>query len=155
MTSKRDLGASLIGLVILFAVAVERLPGQTAADVRSPVGKALSEYDRGWNSKDVAGVSRILADEYVYFSSTGGLTDRKATLEFLASPEYKLTLVERTEVKLLTTSDAVAIVSSRWKGRGTFGKEEINDDQRCGLVFVRVGRSWKLLSEHCAQIVEK
>lgn len=119
------------------------------------ITKVLADYDNAWNKKDVAAVSRGLAADYVYFSSTGGLTDRKATLNFLASPDYKLTFVERTEIKILSKSDVVAVISSRWTGRGTYGKEEINDDQRCGLVFVQEGKSWKLLSEHCTQIVAK
>jgi ketosteroid isomerase-like protein len=119
------------------------------------VGRALADYDSSWNMKDVKGVEKLLADDYVYFSSTGGLTTRKASLEFLASPDYKLTSVERSEIKMISQRDNIAVVSSRWKGRGTYGKEEINDDQRCGLVFVRQGKAWKLLSEHCAQIVSK
>ncbi|HKP69361.1 MAG TPA: nuclear transport factor 2 family protein [Pyrinomonadaceae bacterium] len=119
------------------------------------INRAVKSYDDNWNKKNVDGVSNILADEYVYFSSTGGLTDRKKTLEFLASPDYKLTFVERSEVTVLAADDRVAVVSSRWKGRGTYGKEVINDDQRCGLVFVSRSGLWKLLSEHCAQIVSK
>ena len=131
------------------------LAAQAQGDFDPSIKKALKEYDAAWNIKDVAAVSRILADDYVYFSSTGGLTDRKATLNFLASPDYKLTFVERSEIKVLSSTNGVAVVSSRWKGRGTYGKEEINDDQRCGLVFVKQGKVWKLLSEHCAQIVTK
>jgi len=119
------------------------------------IHRTVKSYDEHWNKKSVEGVSNILADDYVYFSSTGSLTDRKKTLEFLASPDYKLTFAERTEVKVLSESDRVAVVSSRWKGRGTYGKEAINDDQRCGLVFVNVSGLWKLLSEHCVQIVSK
>ena len=119
------------------------------------VRKVLADYDNAWNKKDVAAVSRILTDDYVYFSSTGGLTDRRATLEFLSSPDYNLTFVERSEIKLLSKSDVVAVFSSRWKGKGTYGKEAIDDDQRCGLVFVKHGKVWKLLSEHCTQIVTK
>ena len=129
--------------------------GQKASSHEVSVRKALADYDTAWNRKDLESVSRILTEDYVYFSSTGGLTDRKKTLEFLVSPDYKLTFVERSEITLLSADDRVAVVSSRWKGRGTFGKEEINDDQRCGLVFVRSGKAWKLLSEHCAQIVTK
>ena len=141
-----------IAIVVMSAVFAF---GQKASPHEASVRKALADYDAAWNRKDLDGVSRVLADDYVYFSSTGGLTDRKKTLEFLVSPDYKLTFVERSEITLLSASDRVAIVSSRWKGRGTFGKEEINDDQRCGLVFVKSGKVWKLLSEHCAQIVTK
>src|SRR6188768_3068254 len=140
-------GAVLFSSVCFAAHSQTTLPG--------PVGLALVKYDQSWNQKDVKGVEQILATDYVYFSSTGSLTERKATLDFLASPDYKLTSVERSEIRLLSQSNTVAVVSSRWKGRGMYGKEEINDDQRCGLVFVKQGGVWKLLSEHCAQIVSK
>ena len=139
------------GLCSIFCIAVT----YSQTTLSGAVGRALADYDQSWNKKDVKGVERMLADDYVYFSSTGGLTTRKATLDFLVSPDYKLTFVERSEVKILSQSGDVAIVSSRWKGRGMYGKEEINDDQRCGLVFVKQGGAWKLLSEHCAQIVSK
>jgi ketosteroid isomerase-like protein len=129
---------------------------QAANDLEAGLKVALQKYDTAWNKKDVAGVSKILADDYTYFSSTGGITDRKKTLAFLLSPDYKLTFVERSDVKLesIDARHDIAIISSRWKGRGTYGKEMINDDQRCGLVFVRENNEWKLLSEHCAQITE-
>ena len=139
---------ALLSLTSNFSVA------QSADALPTPVKNALDAYDKAWNAKNVSAVSNILASDYVYFSSTGGLTTRKATLEFLASPDYKLTFVERSEIKILSDGDVV-VVSSRWKGRGTYGKEEINDDQRCGLVFTRQKKIWKLLSEHCAQIVAK
>ena|SRR5688572_22875657 len=142
-------------LTIAFLLTLLSLVAAHAQDPGAPVTKALSEYDTAWNKKDAAAVARTLTDDYVYFSSTGGLTDRKATLDFLASPDYKLTFVERSEIKILSNNSSVAVVSSRWKGRGTYGKEEINDDQRCGLVFVKQGKAWKLLSEHCTQIVSK
>ena len=139
---------SAIIITLAFVICTSAVYSQTPE-------RALADYDRSWNAKDVKGVAQMLADDYVYFSSTGGLTTRKATLEFLSSPEYKLTFVERSEIKVLSQTDGVAIISSRWKGRGTYGKEEINDDQRCGLVFVKQKNIWKLLSEHCAQIVSK
>jgi ketosteroid isomerase-like protein len=145
-------------LLIIFSIltfATVAAVGQKTSEIISPIAGVLSEYDSAWNKKDVAGVSRVLADGYAYFSSTGGITDRKATLEFLASPEYKLTSAQRSEFRLLSNTGNVVVLSSRWKGRGTYGKEEINDDQRCGLVFIKQGKNWKLLSEHCVQIVTK
>jgi len=114
----------------------------------------LKKYDEAWNKKDSKTVDKILASDYVYFTSTGGISSRQETLAFLNSPKYNLTFAERTEVKLFRTGDTI-IVSSRWKGKGTYDKEEINDDQRCSLVFAKEGKQWKLLSEHCTQIVSK
>jgi ketosteroid isomerase-like protein len=145
-------------LILLTLLAVFSATLATSAQARpneESIRSVLTRYDNAWNKKDVDDVSRILADDYVYFSSTGDLTRRKATLDFLASPDYKLTSVSRSEISVLSQNDRVAIVTSRWKGRGTYGKEEINDDQRCGLVFILEGKVWKLLSEHCVQIVSR
>jgi len=148
-------------LSILIAVTVLMTTitsGQSADQKYVALTFALHAYDDAWKRKDVQGVSRILAADYMYFTSDGKLTDKKRTLEFLGSPDYKLTFVERTEisfVSMLSRDRSVAVLSSRWKGRGRYGKEEINDDQRCGLVFVKEGKVWKLLSEHCSQIVSK
>ena len=116
--------------------------------------QALKKYDDAWNKKDAATVGQILAADYVYFSSVGGLSKRQETLDFLVSPKYILTFVERSEIKTFRDGNTF-VVSSRWKGKGSYEGGEINDDQRCGMVFVKAGKSWKLLSEHCAQIVSK
>jgi ketosteroid isomerase-like protein len=138
--------------LLIFALLAITSNAQTAGTLPAAIRAALTEYDRAWNAKDVKAVERMLADDYTYFTSSGGITTRKATLEFLTAPDYKLTFVERSEINLVSKDDNVAIISSRWKGRGNFGKEAINDDQRCGLVFTRRGKTWKLLSEHCVQI---
>ena len=67
---------------------------QTSNSRDSEIRQVISQYDSAWNKKDAKAVAKFLADDYVYFTSTGGLTDRKKTLEFLASPDYKLTFVD-------------------------------------------------------------
>jgi ketosteroid isomerase-like protein len=116
--------------------------------------QTLKRYDDAWNKKDAKTVGEILAGEYVYFTSTGGLSNRQETLDFLVSPKYVLTFVERSEIKAFRRGETV-VVSSRWKGKGSWAEGEINDDQRCGQVFVRTGKNWKMLSEHCVQIVTR
>lgn len=127
---------------------------QKSDEITESVLKTLKKYDNAWNKKDAKTVGEILAAEYIYFSSTGELSDRKETLNFLVSPKYILTFVERSEIKSFR-EDKTVIVSSRWKGKGSYEGGEINDDQRCGQVFVKDGKMWKLLSEHCTQIVNQ
>lgn len=136
-------------LFLFVADAAAQQTDQKIADVL----KAVSAYDTAWNKKDVAAVEKYLAPEYVYFSSTGDVSDRWDTIKFLATPDYKLTFVERSEIKAFRSGSTV-IVSSRWKGKGKYSGGEINDDQRCGQVFVRSGGGWKILSEHCVQIAK-
>ena len=120
-----------------------------SADVK--IVSFIQTYDRAWNRKDVAAVERILADHYLYFTSTGAVSSRQRTLDMLRSPKYVLDSAERSEIEVYRTGNT-AIVSSRWKGNGTYNDEKFRDDQRCGIVLVRAGRSWKVLSEHCTQI---
>ena len=141
----------LVLVLVFIAFATAGANGQTSkqGSVKDGVLKVLRTYDDAWNKKDSATVNKILAPNYMYFSSEGGITKRKAALDFLVSPKYKLTFAERSEIEAYPSGDVV-IVSSRWKGKGTYEKGIIDDDQRCGLVFVRQNRVWKLLSEHCA-----
>jgi hypothetical protein len=114
----------------------------------------LKAYDIAWNKKDVRFVSELLAPNYVYFTSDGKTSSRNETLDFLRSPEYKLTFAERSEIKTYKTGNTI-VISSRWKGRGTYGGEAINDDQRCGIALAKVEKKWKIVSEHCTQITAK
>lgn len=143
----------LFGWLVLLAIPA----GAQAVDNfrTSEVRDVLNEYDKAWNRKDINAVRDILDDDYVYFSSVGTLTTRKASLEFLAKPDYKLTFVKRSEHKVHSHDGNVAVVSSRWQGKGSWSGGEINDDQRCGQIFVKRGAKWKMLSEHCVQIVTK
>jgi ketosteroid isomerase-like protein len=137
----------LVSLVMLGRPAIAQRPGSSMDSVSALV----IAYDRAWNSRDTAAVRQILAPDYQYFTSRGGVESRTAALDILASPEYKLEGASRSEVAVRLTGP-VAIVSSRWKGSGTYRGERFTDDQRCGQVWLRSGRTWQVLSEHCVQI---
>lgn len=144
---------NVVVLILLFTVLTI---GTAAAQTQDKeVMTALTTYDTAWNSKNVEGARKMMHENYVYFDSLGGVPrGREHALTFLGRPDYKLTFVERTEVKIFRT-DENAVVSSRWVGKGSWSGGEINDDQRCGLVFVKEKKAWKLLSEHCVQIAAK
>jgi ketosteroid isomerase-like protein len=116
------------------------------------IGRFIQKYDDAWNHKDMAAVERMLAAEYVYFSSKGQVRSRTSLLQEFASPKYKLEAAERTELKVYQTLET-AVVSSRWKGHGTFDGKEFHDDQRCSIVLAKGKQGWMVLSEHCTQIV--
>jgi len=136
----------------LFIVCLLGFSGNAVAQKQTEqtdeVLQTLKKYDAAWNKKDSAAVGTILAPDYIYFNSTGGISTRQQTLDFLESPTYILTFVERSEIQTRRMGNT-AVVGSRWKGKGTYDKGEINDDQRCSLVFAKAGKQWLLLSEHC------
>jgi ketosteroid isomerase-like protein len=126
--------------------------GCTEAAEPDAVERAIRAYDTAWNTRDSAAVAAALAPDYVYFSSTGGVTTRDSTLAFLTSPDYRLEAAARAELRVVHESSDAAVVSSRWRGRGTWRGETFVDDQRCSLVLRRSGGRWQILSEHCTQI---
>ena len=125
---------------------------QTRQSEQEDISRYVKRYDDAWNHKDTAAIERILAPDYVYFSSKGQVRSRQSLLEELLSPKYKLASAERTELKVYLTL-GTAVVSSRWKGHGTSDGQEFHDDQRCSIVLVRAKQGWLVLSEHCTQIV--
>jgi len=139
--------------LILFLLAVCGIClAQTGQSEEEDITRFVKSYDDAWNSRDTATIERILAPDYVYFSSKGQVRSRQSLLEELLSPSYKLASAERTELKVYLTL-GTAVVSSRWKGHGTYDGQEFHDDQRCSIVLVREKQGWLVLSEHCTQIV--
>jgi len=141
----------------LFLVLCAFVPPHTKQAARqSPddedIRRFVERYDNAWNQKDATAIERILAPDYVYFSSTGQVRSRESLLEEFMSPKYHLASAGRTELKVYFTF-GTAVVSSRWKGHGTYDGQEFHDDQRCSIVLARGKADWLVLSEHCTQIV--
>jgi len=122
----------------------------TTAEVLS----TIQAFDEAWRGKDSAAVAAFLADDYSYSSSTGGLLTREWLLEeLLGDPEYRLDRSERNELHVVLYG-TTAVVSSRWRGVGSYRGEPIRDDQRCSLVMVRDGARVRIVTEHCTQIAQ-
>ena len=147
----------LLPAALSFAVACAHTthspsPGAPAPD---EIRAVVERYDAAWNRRDSIAVAGYLAPDYVYFSSTGRLAPRAQTLALLSSPAYVLVSAERTELEVTHATEAIAVVSSRWRGHGTWEGEAFRDDQRCSLVLGRNLGNWRILSEHCTQIVQQ
>jgi hypothetical protein len=121
----------------------------------------VAHYDSVWNQRDTSAISRLLAPQYQYFTSRGGVSSRAETMAMLSDPDYRLEHANRSEIAV-SWSGPVAVVSSRWEGQGTYRGQPFKDDQRCGQTWLLTDgsgqtellrqRTWQLLSEHCVQI---
>ena len=141
-------------LVVFVLTCVMSIAMSAQTKDSDEIVQLVKRYDQAWNKKDSAAVDEILAADYIYLSSTGTTSSRRETLELLKSLGYKLTFAQRSEIKTIQMGGTV-VVSSRWKGKGTYNGQQINDDQRCSLVFAKQERDWRLLAEHCTQITGK
>jgi ketosteroid isomerase-like protein len=140
-------------LKALILVACLCSPIFAADSADRQIKELIERYDAAWLKKDVAAVNRVLAPQYIYFTSEGKINDRRSTFDFLQKVSYKLDRSERTEIEIHRTG-STAVVSSRWIGIGSYDGKPINDDQRCGIVLSQSKGRWLIVSEHCTQIVQ-
>ena len=149
------LGKLCICVVFLFSFACRddnsSAPGFSKNLSTEEVIAFLKTYDSAWTTKNLKVVDSLYASQYRYFTSVGGVSSRARNLEILAADYYKVIAADRTEVDIFI-DDNIAIVSSRWQGKGIWKDEPFNDNQRCGLVIQKKGNELKLLSEHCVDI---
>ena len=147
MFGKPAIVAMLSSLVVIGALSFS----QTSQSANTDIVQFLQTYDNAWNNKDASTVETVLGADYVYFSSKGMTESRQQVLDMLRSPKYALASAERSELKVYRTGDT-AVVSSRWKGHGTYDGREFHDDQRCSIVLGLEKQHWQVLAEHCTQI---
>jgi hypothetical protein len=147
MPNLRLLSIGLLGLLL----APKGMPGQEHGHAAEIV-ELVARYDSIWNRQDTVALGRLLAPEYQYFTSRGGVWSRAELLRLVGSPSYVLRQARRSDVSVNRRPPA-AVVSSRWEGQGTYQGKPFTDDQRCGQVWLETAGEWRLLSEHCIQIV--
>jgi hypothetical protein len=124
-------------------------PDLSERDVRT----FIARYDRAWIHNDTVTVQRTLAEHYVYFASSGKTLDRNHILTWFRPPHVYVTdsTSTRTEIQVALTG-TVAVVSSRWRGTGSFDGKRFDDDQRCSVIVAEVHGELQILTEHCTQI---
>jgi ketosteroid isomerase-like protein len=105
--------------------------------------EALAEkWNQAWLDKDVAFVDDAMSPDYFYIAANGQLLDRKAILEIIASPTYKLERGAISEQRVIEIAPTVAALLHRWKGAGSYQGRPFVDDHRCITVFVKRGERW-------------
>lgn len=144
MNTRSNAGIAVVALGGLLACTEAAEIQGTEAQLRA----AVAAYDSAWQAKDTVGVSPFMAPEYAYLTSTGGVSSRARSLEFLADPTYRLTYVERSDIDV-TLAGPVARVTSRWQGRGEYQGQAVLDDQTCGQTWLSRDRRWQLFTESC------
>lgn len=112
---------------------------------------AIKKFDDGWEHKNLRAVDSVLSPAYIYFTRSGGTFSRDSVVATAGENTYIIHNMNRSEF-LVTISDNTAIVSTRWKGKGTYRGTPFDEDQRCSIVVVKRNNKVEILSEHCTPI---
>jgi ketosteroid isomerase-like protein len=146
----------LVPAIILYASCSRNAPGTVDTDLltTAEVKDFISAYDGAWKGYDTTAMKELMDEKYIYFTSTGSTSDRKRILSwFTPVGKYKVDTAYRNEISIVLNGNT-AIVSSHWKGNGSFDGTAFSDDQRCGLVVQKLSGKLKIISEHCIQITK-
>jgi hypothetical protein len=122
-----------------------------AALTSEEVINVIDEFDKGWKNKDLNLVDSVLSPVYTYFTQSGGIFSRDSVVATAGESAYILEEMSRSEIGV-TLYENTAVVSTRWKGRGTYRGVPFDEDQRCSIIVVKNGDKVQILSEHCTPI---
>ena len=123
--------------------------------VMEAVAQLVAQYDSAWNQRDMSTVNSLLAPQYKYSTSQGGMRSRAETLALLSAPDYRLEHANRSEIAVSPKGSIIGsvAVSSRWVAHGTYRGHAFKDDQRCTQTWLpTTSQTWQLVSEHCVQM---
>ncbi len=107
-------------------------------------------WNRAWLEKDAALVEKLMADDYLYIAPNGKLLDRKAILNIIKSPSYRLETSTRTPVMIKTVGKDAAVMVFHSQAAGAFEEKSFKDDHKCTMLCVRLGSDWRVLLEQCS-----
>ncbi|MDQ6756906.1 MAG: nuclear transport factor 2 family protein [Bacteroidota bacterium] len=112
---------------------------------------AIKKFDDGWQNKNLNTVDSVLSPSYIYFTQSGGTFSRDSVVATAGATSYTLHDMSRSEFTV-TLEGNTAIVSTRWKGKGTYRGFPFDEDQRCSITLVKKNNKVEILSEHCTPI---
>lgn len=111
----------------------------------------INRFDRPWETKNMKGVDSVLSPAYIYFTQSGNEFNRDSVVATAGQNNYLLSKMSRNEFHVTITGNT-AVVSTRWKGAGSYNGEPFDEDQRCSIVVIKNEGRIAILSEHCTPV---
>jgi len=115
------------------------------------VMKVINQFDDGWKYKNMETVNSTLSPVYTYFTQSGTTFSRDSVVATAGESTYSLQDVSRSEFDIQIYGNT-AVVSTRWKGKGSYRGTPFDEDQRCSIVVVKKDNKVQILTEHCTPI---
>lgn len=138
--------------VLIFLLTAASLYSCTKNNItEQEVMAAINRFDDGWEHKNLKAVDSVLSPSYIYFTQSGGTFSRDSVVATAGENSYLLERVSRSEF-VITIDENTAVVSTRWKGKGSYRGTPFDEDQRCSVVLVKKNNRVEILSEHCTPV---
>jgi hypothetical protein len=134
--------------LLILSFSCNQKPADLSTD---EVIQVINKFDKGWKNKDLNMVDSVLSPVYTYFTQSGGIFSRDSVVATAGESAYSLEEMTRSEIEV-TLYENTAVVSTRWKGKGSYRGVPFDEDQRCSIIVVKNGDKVQILSEHCTPI---
>jgi hypothetical protein len=137
-------------LLMLIGLTSSNRSFSSGSNVTADLEHLNEIWNRAWLERDVTLVEKLMADDYLYIAPNGKLLDRKAILNIIKSPSYRLDNSARTPVMIKPVGADAAVMVFHSQATGTFEGKPFKDDHKCTMLCVRLGCVWRLLLEQCS-----
>ena len=122
------------------------------ARISADICKLETEFDNAIIARDNAFLSALLADEYQHTNYMGGITDKKAELNFFASPEFALkqASIDACSVRVYGHI-AIATGVNNWTEASLRGRD-LSGLYRFTTVYLFRRSHWQIVVAHASKI---
>ena len=116
--------------------------------------KINEEFDRAIVARDVAAYERIYADDFIFTSSDGAVTNREQeiTRARTGSLQFESGKSDDLRVKIYGNT---GVVTGLFTARGKNNGKDFSFVERYTAVFVKRGNRWQLVAEHASEVKPK
>jgi len=140
----------LVVLMLIGLTSSSRLSSAEASNMTADLEQLNQIWNRDWLEKDVALVEKLMADDYLYIAPNGRLLDRKAILNVIKSPSYRLDNSTRTPLVIKTVGEDTAVMVFHSQAAGRLAGKSFKDDHKCTMLCARQGSEWRVVLEQCS-----
>ena len=137
-------------IIVVLAILALATPGltQPKAGGADPTA-TLKALEEKWASAqvkgDTAAMQALLADSFVYTDIEGGTKTKAEMIREIKAGTLKIETAAVDDVKVMLYGDA-AVVTGRWKGKGTENGKPFDDIERWTDTWVRVKGQWRCVA---------
>ena len=122
-----------------------------AVEDETAVMRVQREWMEAIRDKDAAALDRILADDYVYTDSRGGVSNKADSLRDARSGRGRLTAFQTTDEKAHIFGD-VAVVTGHLRVEGVAGSGQTYDAEvRFTDILARIDGQWRAVAAHASK----
>ena len=138
-------------LQICTILALSIVIGGAQTKAEREVLAANEAFDRAIVTRDVGGYERIMADDFIFTSADGSVSNKKGEIERVRSGRLTFESGKSDDVRVKIYGKT-AVLTGRFTARGKNDGRDFTFVERYTAVFVKRGGRWQMVAEQATEI---